>query len=303
MKRKKTIAERIHSKILYESKKLEPFLSDKLYLQIRLWLSVGYWPNLTHPKSFNEKLNWLKINDIHPEYAKMVDKVTAKEYVAGIIGEEYIIPTLAVWDSVDDIDWDSLPNQFVLKNTSDSGGVVVCRDKSNLNIEAARAKLQKYCDSNYSTYYKEYPYKDLKSRIIAEAYMEDESGELQDYKIHNFNGQPRFTLVCGNRFSSTGLTEDFYSLDWKLMPVQRPNHPNADKRTPKPEELEDMYMLAKALSKDIPFLRTDFYIVNHRIYFGELTFFPASGFGKFIPEEWDYKFGEYLKLDDLNKNE
>lgn len=296
MKDKLTLMARVKRRILFESKKLEPYLSDKHYLQIRFWLRVGYWPNLDHPRSFNEKLNWLKLHDIHPEYTKMVDKAAAKEYVANIIGSEHVIPTLGIWDSVNDIDWDSLPQQFVLKNTGDSGGIVVCKDKSRLDIEAAKAKLQKKGYLDYYSYNKEYPYKNVKSRIIAEAYMEDESGELQDYKIHNFNGQPRFTLVCGNRFSASGLTEDFYSLDWQLMEVRRPNHPNADKRVPKPIELEEMYDYAIRLSKNIPFLRTDFYIVNHKVYFGELTFFPSSGMGKFVPEEWDYKLGELLDL-------
>lgn len=296
MKPKKTLRERIHDRILFETRKLEPYLSDKLYLQVRFWLRVGYWPNLDHPRSFNEKLNWLKLHDKRPEYTQMVDKVTAKDYVASIIGSEYIIPTLGVWNTVEEIDWDSLPNQFVIKNSGDSGGIVVCKDKSKLDIEAAKAKLGKKIDVDYYRYNKEYPYKDVKNRIIAEAYMEDESGELQDYKIHNCNGSPQFTLVCGNRFSATGLTEDFYSFDWELMPVRRPNHPNAKTRTPRPKELEEMYRLAELLSKDIPFLRTDFYIVNHKIYFGELTFFPASGMGKFVPEEWDFKLGELIKL-------
>lgn len=291
-----TLKDKLKNRILFESKKLEPYLSDKLYLKIRFWLRVGYWPNLDNPRSFNEKLNWLKLHDIHPEYTKMVDKAMAKEYVSNIIGEEHIIPTIGMWDNAEEIDWQSLPNQFVLKNTGDSGGIVVCRDKSTLDIEAAIAKLKKGSDKNYYKHNKEYPYRDVKPRVIAEAYMEDESGELQDYKIHNFNGNPRFTLVCGNRFSERGLTEDFYSLDWQLMDVRRPNHPNADVRTPKPEELDELYRLANLLSKDIPFLRTDFYIVNHKIYFGELTFFPASGMGCFVPEEWDFKFGDFLKL-------
>lgn len=291
-----SFSERLKKRILFESKKLEPYLSDKLYLQIRFWLRVGYWPNLSHPRSFNEKLNWLKLHDIHPEYTKMVDKAAAKEYVANIIGNEYIIPTLGIWDSAEDIEWDSLPKQFVLKNTGDSGGIVVCKDKSKLDKAAAIAKLQKGVESDYYKYNKEYPYRDVKNRIIAEAYMEDESGELQDYKIHNFNGSPKFTLVCRNRFLATGLTEDFYSLDWQLMEVKRPNHPNSDVRIPRPKELEEMYKLAEILSKNIPFVRTDFYIVNHKIYFGELTFFPASGMGVFTPNEWDYKIGEYLKL-------
>lgn len=275
----------------------EPFVSDRKYLEWEFKRRVGYPLNLDNPRTFNEKLQWLKLESKnHPEYTQMVDKVTAKDYVASIIGEEYIIPTFGVWNDVESIEFDALPNQFVIKSTGDSGGVVICKDKSKFDIASAKAKLKKRLGRNYSRLKKEFPYNNVKPRIIAEAYMEDESGELQDYKIHNFNGQPKFTLVCRNRFSSTGLTEDFYSYEWQLMDVKRPNHSHSDTIMAKPEELAEMYRLAEMLSKDIPFVRTDFYIVKHKVYFGELTFFPASGMGQFVPKEWDYKFGEMLDL-------
>jgi hypothetical protein len=300
MKNNLTLKERVKRRILFESKKLEPFLSDKLYLQIRFWLRVGYWPNLDHPRSFNEKLNWLKLHDKHPEYTIMVDKATAKDYVASIIGKEYIIPTIAIWDSIEEIDWELLPNQFVMKNTGDSGGIVVCKDKKNLNIEAAKAKLANGIEVDYYKYNKEYPYKEVRNRIIVETYMEDESGyELRDYKFFCFNGNARYFKVDydravdhhANYYDTLGNLQEFGEV---MCP------PIIEKEISIPSNIDEMVNLANTLAREIksPFLRVDFYNVHGNIYFGELTFFPASGMGKFIPEEWDYKIGELLKLPD-----
>lgn len=300
MKSNLTLKERVKRRILFESKKLEPFLSDKHYLQIRFWLRVGYWPNLDHPRSFNEKLNWLKLHDQHPEYTMMVDKATAKDYVASIIGKEYIIPTIGIWDSIEEIDWELLPNQFVMKNTGDSGGIVVCKDKKSLNIEAAKAKLTKGIEVDYYKYSKEYPYKEVRNRIIVEEYMEDESGyELRDYKFFCFNGNARYFKVDydravdhhANYYDTLGNLQEFGEV---MCP------PIIEKEISIPSNIDEMVNLANTLAREIksPFLRVDFYNVHGNIYFGELTFFPASGMGKFIPEEWDYKIGELLKLPD-----
>ncbi len=297
MTKKMSLKERIRKRLVLESRKLEPYLSDKLYLKIRFWLRVGYWPNLDNPKSFNEKLNWLKLHDIHPEYTRMVDKVTAKEYVAGIIGSEYIIPTLGVWNSVDDIDWDSLPQQFVLKNTGDSGGIVVCKDKSSLDIEAAKAKLVKKSETNYYKYNKEYPYKDLSPRIIAEEYMEDESGyELKDYKIFCFDGEPKYLFVATDRQKKGEDTKfDFFDLEWNHLPVTN-GHPNNPLPIDKPQNFNEMIEIARKLSVGKTHVRVDLYNIRGKIYFGELTFFHWSGMVAYNPREWDYKFGEYIKL-------
>lgn len=297
MTKKISLKERIWRRLIFESRKLEPYLSDKLFLQIRFWLIVGYWPNLDKPKSFNEKLNWLKLHDIHPEYTRMVDKVTAKEYVAGIIGSEYIIPTLGVWNSVDDIDWNSLPNQFVIKVTSDSGGIVVCKDKSTLNIDEAKAKLKKGWGKNYYKYNKEYPYKDLSPRIIAEEYMEDESGyELKDYKIFCFDGEPKYLFVATDRQKKDEETKfDFFDLDWNHLPVTN-GHPNNPLPIDRPQNFNEMIEIAKKLSAGKPHVRVDLYNIRGKIYFGELTFFHWSGMVAYNPREWDYKFGEYIKL-------
>lgn len=271
--------------------------NDKVYISIYFHNRMGYWPNLSHPKSFNEKLQWIKLYDRKDEYIKMVDKNTAKDYVSSRIGTDYIIPTLGVWSSPEEIEWNKLPNQFVLKVTHDSGGLVICKDKSKLDIAAVREKLHRSLNRDYYKHSREWPYKFVPKLILAEQYMEDsESCELADFKIHNFNGVPRFILVCRNRYSDTGLTEDFYDCDWNHLNIRRPKHPNAEILMAAPPELPNMLELAKVLSKDIPFVRTDFYIVNHKIYFGELTFFPASGMTPFIPNEWDITFGQWLKL-------
>lgn len=280
--------------ILFKTARLWP---DKIYLKWYFYLRVGYKLDLNNPKTFNEKLQWLKLNYRKPEMVKMVDKVDAKEYVAKIIGEEYIIPTLGVYDSVDEIDFDKLPNQFVLKCTHDSGGIVICSDKSKLDIEAAKAKLRRGLKVNYYYQNREWPYKQVKPRIIAEQYMVDESGyELKDYKIHCFNGVPKMVLVCKDRYSDTGITEDFFSEKWEHLNIKRPSIPNSRVGIPQPKSIEKMLNLSEKLSKGYPFIRVDFYEINKQIYFGELTFFPASGMGGFEPKEWDYKLGEWIQL-------
>ena len=270
--------------------------SDRKFLEVLFPLRVGYKLNLDNPQTFNEKLQWLKLYDRKPEYTMMVDKVEAKKYVASIIGEEHIIPTLAVYDRVEDIDFDVLPNQFVLKCTHDSGGIVICKDKANLDREAAVKKLEHGLKVNYFYQNREWAYKNVKPRIIAEQYMTNNGEDLEDYKIHNFNGTPRVILLCRNRYKKSGLTEDFYSREWEHLDVSRPDHRNGCVTVPRPPELDEMLRLSKILSRGIPFLRTDFYIIDHKVYFGEITFFPASGMKSFVPKEWDYTFGSWINL-------
>ena len=274
---------------------LMPILPDKLYLKIRFWCIVGYWPNLDNPKTYNEKLQWLKLHDKRPEYTKMVDKVDAKKIVASIIGEKYIIPTIGVWDNIDEIDWTRLPNQFVIKASHDSGGVVVCRDKSKLDVEKAKRILEGAGKKDFSRFTKEYPYRDVPHRFIAEEYMEDESGyELKDYKFFCFNGKPKFIFVATGR-QEHDTRFDFYDMEFNHLPVLN-GHPNADKWPQKPENYEEMIEVSEKLSKDLLHVRVDLYNINGKIYFGELTFFHWSGLKAFEPREWDYKFGEFLKL-------
>lgn len=277
--------------------KLTRILPDKLYLQIMYFKHFHKLIDFTNPVSFNEKLQWLKIYDRKPEYTTMVDKYLAKEYVASKIGSEYIIPTLGVWEKAEDIDFDVLPNQFVLKCNNDSGGIVTCNDKSKLEKKETVSFLSSRLRNNGFWYGREWPYKNVKPCIIAEKYMEDSiTGELIDYKVHVFNGQPYFILVCKDRYQKKYMTETFFTTDWKKMDVKRENQANSSEEILRPLVLEKMLGLAKVLAKDIPFLRVDFYIVNNKLFFGELTFYPASGFKTFEPLIWDKEFGSHLML-------
>lgn len=256
---------------------------------------TGYPLNLDNPQTYNEKLQWLKLYDRHPEYTEMVDKATAKEYVAKRVGEQYIIPTLGLWDSVDEVDWESLPRQFVIKCTGDSGGVVVCKDKSRLDIESAKAKLKRGWGRNYCKYNKEYPYENVRPRIIAEEYLEDESGyELKDYKIFCFNGEPKLIEVDFDRFR--GHKRNVYDLDWRLLDLVIQYPCDCERHFEKPIHFDEMLHVASQLSQGIPHVRVDLYNANGRIYFGELTFFHGSGMEHFDPIEWDYKLGDMITL-------
>lgn len=272
-------------------------ISDEQFLKKVFEVKLNKDLDLNNPKTFNEKLQWLKLNDRCPEYTIMVDKYLVRDYIARKLGEEYLIPLLGVWDSPEEIDFTMLPDQFVLKCNHNSGlGMCICKDKSSLHIESVKKELKKGLAQNYYLEGREWPYKNVPRKIVCEKFMTDNSGELADYKIHNFNGEPKVILVCTNRFSKDGLREDFYSDKWEHLPVKRPGCPNAEASLEKPAELDEMLRLSRILAKDIPFLRTDFYVINGRIYFGELTFYPASGFAAFEPESYDELFGGWIKL-------
>lgn len=272
------------------------WLPDSFILKLKYRLRMKKKLNLDNPITFNEKLQWLKLNNRKNEYTTMVDKYEVKSYVEKKIGEKYIIPTLGIWEHFDEIDFAILPNQFVLKCTHDSGGLVIVRDKTKMNIANIRDVIEKSLKRNFYYLGREWPYKNVKPRIIAEKYMTDNGEDLEDYKIFDFNGVPKVILVCRDRFKNAGLTEDFYSDEWEHLDIERPNHPNAGENIPRLAQLEEMLEFARLLSKDIPFVRTDFYTINHKVYFGELTFYPAGGFEGFRPEEWDKKLGDWLIL-------
>lgn len=291
------------SRIIYRARGkflrlLAPLItSDKLYLTLLYHHRLGKKLNLNNPRTFSEKLQWLKIHNRKPEMVDMVCKVEAKKYVAKIIGEEYIIPTLAVYNSVDEIDFDKLPNQFVLKCTHDSGGIVICSDKSKLDIDAAKAKLAKGLKVNYYYQNREWPYKQVKPRIIAEQYMTDgTSSDLADYKFFCFDGEPRYCQVIRDRRSKE--TIDFYDMQWNHMPFVGLNPVASNGLTPvaKPTHLDKMIEICQKLSKGNPFSRIDLYVINDKEYFGEITFYPMSGMGTFTPNEWNYHLGDLLKL-------
>lgn len=275
---------------------LRKWLSDKAYLTIQFRTQCGYFINWKNPQTFSEKFQWLKVNDHNSEYSKMVDKYEAKKYVASIIGDEYIIPTLYTWNSVDDIDWDLLPNRFVLKCTHDSGGIVVCRDKGNFDKTAAIAKLKKSFKAEFYYSTREWPYKNVKPRIIAEKYMEDSSGGLIDYKYLCFNGEPKAIFIASDRLDSTIDTKfDFFDMNFNHLDF-RGLYPNATKPVLKPKGFEHMRELAHKLSKDIPHVRVDFYDIDGKVYFGELTFYPGGGMSPFEPQKWNYLFGSWIQL-------
>ena len=271
---------------------------DELYLKLLFRLRMGYKLNLDNPQTFCEKLQWLKLHNRKPEYTQMVDKYDAKRYVADIIGEEYIIPTIGVWNKVEDIDFDKLPNQFVLKCTHDSGGIVICKDKSQLDISAAKKLLRRGLKKNYYWQNREWPYKNITPRIICEKYMVDESGyELKDYKWFCFDGVPKALFIATDRGVKGEETKfDFYDADFNHLPFTN-GHPNAYKEIKKPAGFELMKQLAAKLSQGQPHLRVDFYDINGEIYFGELTFYHWSGTMPFDPMEWDYTFGSWINLD------
>lgn len=273
------------------------FMNDETYLKMMYKIHMGKTLHLDHPQTFNEKLQWLKIHDRNPLYTTMVDKYAVKKYVADKIGEKYIIPTLGVWDHFDDIDFDALPNQFVLKCTHDSGGLVICKDKEKLDKQAAKAKIEKCLKRNYYWSGREWPYKNVKPRIIAEKYMADDMDtELKDYKLMCFNSKVKATFVCTNRFSDQGLNVTFYDTNWEKLPFERPNHPMDKEDILQPKSYEEMVKLAEKLAQHISFLRVDFYEVKGKPYFGELTFYPASGLEAFSPDQWDKTLGDLIEL-------
>lgn len=273
-------------------------LPDDEYLRRMFRAKMGTELNLDHPRTFNEKLQWLKLHNHRPECTMMVDKYEAKEYVAGIIGEEHIIPTLGIWDRFDEIDFDALPDRFVLKCTHDSGGLVICRDKAVLDMDKARKKIEKSLAYDFFSLGREWPYKHVKRRILAEQYMEDSAGkgDLTDYKLHFFSGECKAVMIGQNRFGANGLDNDYYTPEWEHFDFTRGNSHNAEKLSPRPPEMDEMLRLGKMLAKDEPFVRIDFYVINGKIYFGEITFYPASGFNAFHPEKWDHIFGEWIKI-------
>lgn len=288
----------------YIWRKVGVVVPDKPYLEVQFRLLMGKKLDLKHPKTFSEKLQWLKLYDRRPEYVKMVDKYAAKEYVAGIIGEEYIIPTLGVWDSPEDIDWDALPNQFVLKCTHDSGGLVICKDKSRLDKVAAIKKLNHGLKQEYFKVWREWPYKDVPKKIIAEKYISPEPDvkDLPDYKFFCFDGKVKAMFVATERqVKGEEVKFDFFDADYNYLPF-RQGHDHAKQKPLKPVHFEEMKQLAGKLSLGIPHARVDFYDLGNKILFGEITLFHFSGLVPFEPEEWDRVFGDWLVLPERCSN-
>lgn len=272
---------------------------DSTYLRIVYFLHMGKRLDLKNPTSYTEKINWLKINDIHPEYSGLTDKYEVKHFVNRRLGTDiHTIRTLGVWNSFEDIDFESLPDSFVLKTTNGGGNtaVVICKDKKSLDIEDARTKLRLSDSSDSYKWSREYTYLNIRPRIIAEEYIEAPDNELSDYKIFCFDGTPKFLFVGTERQKKgEDVKFDFYDTDFNHLALKN-GHENAKVAPTRPDNFNKMLEIASQLSQGMKHVRVDLYNVNGHIYFGELTFFHFAGLVPFEPEEWDYKFGEYLNL-------
>lgn len=273
-------------------------LPDKIYLRLLYFKHFGYFPDLKNPKTYNEKLQWLKLNNRNPLYTNLVDKITVKEYVANIIGEEYIIPTINTYSSLDDIEFDKLPNQFVIKWNHDSGSIVICKDKSTFNKKMALNRLKSGQKLNGYWYGREWPYKRVLPKVMVEEYKEDEeTKELRDYKFFCFNGEVKAMFIASSRHINKEPYFDFYDANFNWLNVKQ-KHPNSPHPLRKPKCFDEMKRLASKLSKGFPHVRVDLYEVNGRVYFGEYTFYHFSGIVPFIPKEFDELMGSWINLKD-----
>jgi hypothetical protein len=276
------------------------WIPDALWLKIVFRIKMGYKLDLNNPKTFNEKLQWLKLHDRNPLYTTLVDKYEVRKYIAETIGEEYLIPLLGVWDHFEDIDFNKLPNQFVLKCTHDSGGLIICKDKSKLDIKAAKKKINSCLKRNYYWAFREWPYKNVKPRIIAEKYMEDSPKKgLPDYKFFCFDGEIDCVMVCIDRHIHDTKFY-FFDKNWTLLLYNlRGKNAPENFTLPKPQNIQQMFELVIQLSKNTSFVRIDLYEVKNQIYFGEITFYPDSGFDPNILEETDLLWGNKILIKDI----
>jgi len=276
-------------------------ISNSLYVKCNYKWVTGGKLNLKNPRSFNEKIQWLKVYERNPMYTILSDKYCVREYVSRKIGEQYLIPLIGVYDDVDDIPWDELPTKFVLKCNHASGTNIICKNRETLDIRDSIKKLKKWMRTNYYWYSREWSYKNIKPKIVCEKYMVDESGvELKDYKIFCFHGEPKLIQVDYNRFK--GHKRNLYDISWNYIDVSI-KYPNDSKvYIERPEKLEEMLELAKKLSADYPHVRVDFYSISGEIYFGEMTFYHGSGHERFTPKELEIQMGEWINLPNIQSS-
>lgn len=267
---------------------------DKEYISRQFECRMGYKLDLNNPQTFNEKLQWLKLYDRKPEYTQMVDKYEVKNYVADQIGDEYIIPTFGVYNFFDEIEFEKLPKQFVLKCTHDSGSTILVDNKETFDYENAKRKLQYALGNNLYWIGREWTYKDVPPRIIVEKYM-CSPDSIIDYKFMCFQGEPKVIFTCTGRCEKDGLKVTFFDTDWNKLNFER-HYPSSCKEIKRPQNLKLMIQISKKLSEGFSFVRVDFYEIKGRVYFGELTFFPGNGMEEFEPVEWDYILGEWIKV-------
>lgn len=274
--------------------------NDELYLKVLYFCRTKTRLNFKEPKRFTEKLQWLKINyNNSPLHTKLVDKYRVREYIKETIGEEYLFPLLGVWERAEDIDFSKLPEQFVLKTNHDSGGVWICKDKKTFleKWSLYKEQINNRLNNNYYLNGREYPYRDVEPRVIAEKFMVDESGiELKDYKFFCFDGEPKVLFYASDRFSGKVANFDFFDMNLKRFPMYAEGHPTTQGDTLNIPNFDKMVEIAQKLSKGFPHVRVDLYNINGEIYFGEFTFYHDGGFVPFCPKEWDLKMGSYIKL-------
>jgi len=280
-------------------KRLLNWIPDDLYLKIIYRAETGKRLDLKHPKTYNEKLQWLKLYDRRPEYTMMVDKYEVRKYVAEKIGEEYLIPLIGVYDSVDEIPWEGLPDKFVLKCTHGSGSNIICLDKKRLDIEEAKKKLGKWMKKNWYWFGREWAYKKIVPRIICEEYLTENGKAPDDYKFMCFNGVPRVIQVHRDRYGNH--TQDYYDIGWKRINMTNNKVPISNSELPKPENFDEMVDISRKLSRDTLYSRIDLYNIIGRIFFGEITLYPTSGFTLLEPEEFEVMFGDWISLEN-NEN-
>lgn len=273
------------------------WIPDKLFIQLQYYSRFGKFPDLKNPKTYNEKLQWIKLHDRKPEYTPLVDKLLVKDYIAEKLGSDHVIPTIQSWDSPEEIDFDSLPEKFVLKCNHNSGGVIVCRDKSKLDRKKTVEKLSRYLKEDFYFRCREWPYRNVKRKVFAETYMEDEAtSELRDYKFFVFSGKVKaLCVVCDRTNPETGTKLDYFDENYQHLPLAQ-LYQNADTPPEKPACFDEMKRLAEMLGQGYAHIRVDFYVVNGNIYFGELTFFSGGGLQPFEPPHWDEIFGSWLEL-------
>ena len=272
------------------------FFSDESYLKLKYFVYFKKKLNLNNPKSFNEKLQWLKLYDRNPLYVTMVDKYDVKKYVENKIGKEYIIPTIGIYKKINEINFNKLPNKFVIKCTHDCGSTVIVKNKNKIDYDEIKRKIENKLKVNYYYSGREWPYKNVKPRIIVEKYMEDKKeNEIKDYKFFCFNGEPKIMYVSDNSHTNNQHS-CFFNMNYKKINIKRKDYQEFKETPKKPIKFEKMINLSRILYNGIPHVRVDWYEINGKLYFGELTLYTCSGFIPFENEEWDYKIGEMLKL-------
>jgi len=275
------------------------FLSDKSYLKALFKYKLGYDLNLMNPNTYNEKLQWLKLYNRKAEYTVMVDKYNVRDYIVSKIGDEYLIPILGKWEHFDDIDFDKLPNKFVLKCTHGSGSIAICKNKKEFDFKLARKKINIWMKRNFYFYAREWPYKNVVPNVIAEEYLEAKDGQLLDYQLHVFNGLTKLIYVIIDRFKSR--KKNIYNIHWELQKFQHSRPYDEKIKLETPKNLDKMIEIAEILAANIPYLRVDFYDIDGKLYIGELTFFPSGGFGKLIPFEYDELLGSWISLPNFSR--